>query len=244
MDPLRRPLLVANWKMNLTAHEATSLARRLRSEAARLDHVDVVVAPPFAVLAAVAEALAGSNVSVAGQDLDVRADGATWVLLGGPDVARKLASAARLGLVPIVRVGDTAEDRARGEALESLHRQLDALGPTLATMSGPVAIVYEPLWATDTGASATASDIAPMHRAIRAHLGRIDVALSVRARILHGGAVTRDDALVCLDADEVDGVLVSMPGVDLDAFVAIATLADRLLAAPPAAHPTAEPLAL
>ena len=253
MDPLRRPLVAANWKMHFTTHEATAAARRLRAGLAQLGDVEVVVAPPFTALAAVAEALSGGRVHVAAQNMHSRADGAftgevsgpmlrdvgaTWVLLGhserrtlfhetDADVAAKLASAVEQGFAPIVCVGESLEARGRGDALEVVHRQLAALGPTLATAPS-MSIAYEPLWAMGTGESASASDIEPMHRAIRAHLARVDAELAVRTRILYGGPVTPDDALAFLDADDVDGVLVGMPAVDLDAFVAIARLADRL----------------
>ena len=253
MDPLRRPLLAANWKMHFTTHEATAAARRLRAGVAQLGDVEVVVAPPFTALASVAKALSGGRVHVAAQNMHPRADGAftgevsgamlrdvgaTWVLLGhserrtlfhetDADVAAKLASAVEQGFAPIVCVGESLEARRRGDALDVVHGQLAALGATIA-IAPSIAIAYEPLWAMGTGESASASDIEPMHRAIRAHLARIDPELAVRARIVYGGPFTPDDALAFLDAEDVDGVLVGMPAVDLEAVVAIARLADRL----------------
>ena len=256
MDPLRRPLLAANWKMHFTTREAETLARKLRAAVAPLEHVDVVVAPPFTALAAVAAELVGTHVRVAAQNMHARADGAftgevggpmirdagaTWVLLGhserrglfhetDEDVATKLASAIEQGFVPIVCVGETLEDRRRGDALGVVHRQLGALLPVLSTTPGPLAIAYEPVWALGTGEPVTPGDAEAMHRAIRSQLARGGAELAVRARILYAGPVTRDDALGFLDDDDVDGLLVSTPGVDVDAFVAMCALADRLTA--------------
>jgi triosephosphate isomerase len=270
MDPLRRPIVASNWKMHLTTHEAVTVARRLRAAVTRLDHVDVLVAPPFTVLAAVADVLNGTRVRVAAQTMDARADGAftgevsgpmirdagaTWVLLGhherrrlfhetDADVAAKLASAVEQGFVPIVCVGDSLEDRQRGDALGAVHRQLDAVLEILSTTPGPITLAYEPVWAMGTGYGASAADVEPMHRAIRTQLARTSAELSIRARILYAGPVTKDDALLFLEDDDVDGVLVGSPGVNLESFITIATLADRLAAGEDSIRPVEENVVL
>ena len=147
---MRKPLIAGNWKMFKTVHEAVVFVNELRGALKDVDDVDIVVAPPFIAVHAVAEALADRNIAVAAQNLHweregaftgevsapmIKDAGATLVIIGHSErrplfgetdatVNRKIDAALAAGLTPIVCVGETLEERERNETLDVLDRQI------------------------------------------------------------------------------------------------------------------------
>ncbi len=238
-----RHLIAGNWKMNATTAEAAVLAAAIRDGAAGLA-CDLLVCPPATQLAAVAHALAGSDVAVGGQDChaegcgahtgDIAAAmladaGATWVILGHSErraehhetdaMARaKTLAAVAAGLAPIVCVGETDAQRNAGQQTEIVGRQL--AGSLPEGFSGVVA--YEPIWAIGTGRSATEADVAAMHAFIRAELARMFPRQGPGLRILYGGSVKPSNAAGLLRLPDVGGALVGGASLVADDFLAIA----------------------
>ena len=246
---MRTPLLAANWKMHKTVPDAIAFVTAFAPRLADVTHADVVLAPPFTALAAVADACRGSRVDVAGQNLhwapegaftgEVSAGmltgaGATHVILGhserrqlfGEDdalVARKTRAAIDAGLTPIVCIGETLAQREAGETLAVLGRQIEEslTGVTPAELAALI-VAYEPVWAIGTGRTATPDQAQDAHAHIRRGLAALggDEAAD-RCRILYGGSVKPANAEAIAGQADVDGALVGGASLDPASFAEI-----------------------
>jgi triosephosphate isomerase len=242
--------------MNAGGPEAGGLAAAVAREAAEMHRVDVLVAPPFTALAAVAQLLdeAGSRVAVGAQNMSheasgaftgeisggmLRDAGATFVILGHSErrqilgetdaiVATKTAAAMTTGPRPIVCVGETLEQREAGSTLEVVERQVRAVTEALARQPGFGAIAYEPVWAIGTGKVARPEDAQEVHARIRALLGEVSEELARQTRLLYGGSVKADNAAALLSQPDVDGALVGGASLDPAGFGKIIEAAQRL----------------
>jgi triosephosphate isomerase len=254
MNAKRRPLIAGNWKMHAGGLEGVKLAMQVRALADDVPHVDLLVAPPYTALAAVAAELDGSSVIVAAQNLHgkphgaftgeisggmLNEAGARWVIVGhserrqyfsesDQDVAVKIAAALDHSLVPIVCVGETLEQRESKKTLEVVKRQIDAVLDVLAGDAHPCAIAYEPVWAIGTGRNASPADAEHVHAAIRAWLAGKSSVLAERTRILYGGSVKPDNAASLLAEPNIDGALIGGASLDAGSFGAIAKAAEAL----------------
>jgi triosephosphate isomerase (TIM) len=253
MPRARRPLIAGNWKMFHGGATSVDLAGAIaRGAQAVPSGVDLVVAPPFTALAAVAHEVSGSRVEVAAQNLHAQAEGAftgevsapmllesgcRWVIIGHSErrqlfgetdaqVAEKTAAALAAGLRPIVCLGETLEEREAGTTLDVVFRQLDAFLGALATAPGVGAIAYEPVWAIGTGKVAGPEQAQEVHAALRQRLAARDPDLAEATRILYGGSVKPDNAAGLLACADVDGGLVGGASLKADSFLAIAAAAD------------------
>lgn len=251
MNPSRKPLIAGNWKMFNGGRTGVELAQGCVAFARDLPKVEVVVAPPFTALAAVAETIDGSPVGLAAQNLYPKDQGAftgeisapmlkecgcAWVILGHSErrqifgeadafVAEKVAAALAHGLRPIVCVGETLAQREAGETLRVVKQQVDAFLDVIAQSSDAVAIAYEPVWAIGTGKNAGPAEAEEVHAAIRSWLQAKAEALATRTRILYGGSVKPDNAAALLGCPNVDGALVGGASLDAGSFGAIARAA-------------------
>ena len=257
MNVNRRPLIAGNWKMHHGGTSGVELAASIvRLARVVIDLVDLVIAPPFTVLAACAHECEGSGVAIAGQNLYpcdsgaftgeisppmLKDSGCTYVIVGHserrsifgePDatVAQKTAAAIAAGLIPIVCVGETLEEREAKKTLEVIERQVGAVLPAMAATKMPVAIAYEPVWAIGTGKNAGPAEAEAVHAFIRSMLARAPQAptLADRTRILYGGSVKPDNVASLLAAPNVDGALVGGASLDASSFGAIARAAHLL----------------
>ena len=237
-------LIAGNWKMNTTTAEAASLATALRGGS---PGCDLLVCPPATQLVAVAGLLAGSPVAVGGQDCHAEANGAhtgdisaamlrdtgaSWVILGHSErranhgetnemVRQKTVAAVAAGLMPIVCVGETDEQRSAGRETEVVGWQL--AGSLPEGFAGVVA--YEPVWAIGSGKSATEDDVETMHAFIRAELLRQFPATGGGMRILYGGSVKPANAASLMALPDVGGALVGGASLVAADFLAIAAAA-------------------
>ncbi|HEX4340560.1 MAG TPA: triose-phosphate isomerase [Polyangiaceae bacterium] len=250
MNPGRRPLIAGNWKMYKGGAHGITLAHSIAEGVRDIAGVDVVVAPPFTALAAVAHEVndvAGDRVGVAAQNMYPKAEGAftgeisapmllesgcTWVILGHSErrqlfgetdtgVRDKAVAALEAGLRPIVCVGETLEEREAGRTLEVVFRQIDAVAATLAKSPDLAVIAYEPVWAIGTGKVAGPDQAEEAHAAIRERLRSVSQALSDKAPILYGGSVKPDNAAMLLACPNVDGALVGGASLEAGSFLQI-----------------------
>jgi triosephosphate isomerase len=247
MANARRPLVAGNWKMNGLSASVAELDRMIAGLGAGKP-VDVMVCPPATLVAAFAARAKGSPVAIGGQDChaqpsgaftgDIAAEmlkdaGATAVIVGhserralhhetDADVQAKAKAAWRAGLMAVVCVGETLEERDAGRTLDVVSRQIAGSVPEGATPANLV-IAYEPVWAIGTGKTPTTVDVAKVHGQIRERLRAVSPALAEGTRILYGGSVKGSNAAELMAVSDVDGALVGGASLKADEFLAIAS---------------------
>jgi triosephosphate isomerase len=238
-------LFVANWKMHKTIGEATTYAHRFGALASDLPGSDLVLAPPFTALEAVARALRGTGVELAGQDLHFEAQGAftgevsaamlleagcRLVIIGhserrrlfgetDQDSARKVRAALAAGLTPILCVGETLEEREGGRTQAVVERQLAAVLTDLRLGAADrMVVAYEPVWAIGTGRHATPEQAVEVHRTVRGALAQKLGAAEQSIRILYGGSVSPENIGDLTAAPEIQGALVGGASLEAEKF--------------------------
>ncbi|MDD2867129.1 triose-phosphate isomerase [Neomegalonema sp.] len=237
----RRKLVAGNWKMNGLAANAAEFDR-IRAGAAAVREADALICPPATLIAA----LAGRGLALGGQDChakpsgahtgDLSAEmlrdaGASAAILGHSErradhgetdalVRAKAEAAKRAGLLAIICVGETLEQREAGQAVAVVEGQLAGSIPEGAT-AAEVVVAYEPVWAIGTGRAATPQDVREIHAAIRAALvGRFG-AEGQAMRILYGGSVKPSNAAELFAVPDVDGALVGGASLTAAEFLPI-----------------------
>ena len=245
----RRPVFAANWKMNLGPTSAADFVRVFAAESPARDDRTLILFPSALSFAAVREAagtrrdirLGVQNVhaeekgAFTGESsVAIAADaGAEFVLVGHSErrhvfgetdveTARKCARVLEAGLVPVLCVGETIEQRERGETEQVVLHQLRTGLSMLDTASvSRLLVAYEPVWAIGTGRTATPDDAAEVHRVIRAELRARVGSEAANIPILYGGSVSASNVASLLGAAEVDGVLVGGASLDPRGWAAI-----------------------
>lgn len=243
-----RPLVAGNWKMNGLKSSVKLVGEIAELYSTELkDAVDLLVCPPATLVYLCAVSAVGSRIAVGGQDAHRNASGAhtgdvspemladlgaTYVILGhserrahhreiDEDVRLKAQAARRAGLIAVVCVGETREEREAGRALEIVASQLDGSIPDGATGLDTV-IAYEPVWAIGTGLTPTAADVAEVHGLIRRGLTNRFGEDGTRIRILYGGSVKPQNARELMGVPEVNGALVGGASLVAADFLGIA----------------------
>jgi triosephosphate isomerase len=247
---MRTLLIAGNWKMNpATRAEAVALADAVRTGVGQETGVRVVLCPPAVFLEGVDSILAGTPIGLSGQNMHWEAAGAftgeisgamlvgvgcTHVILGHSErrhgmgetdsqVNNKLAAALTVGLIPIVCIGETKEERQGDETERVLTRQLTGslAGLTPEQMVGTV-LAYEPVWAIGTGLTATPEQAQAAHHFIRTWL-RTEFGAATAARVVvqYGGSVKPDNAAELLASPDIDGALIGGASLKSADFLAI-----------------------
>jgi triosephosphate isomerase (TIM) len=243
---MRTPFIAANWKMFKTVHEAVVFIKEFRSVVKDVGDVEIVVAPPFTALHAAAEAARNSAIGISAQNIHweregaftgeisaamVKEAGADYVILGHSErrrlfnetdqtVNRKLQAAIAAGLTAIVCIGETLEERDRGETLAVLDKQLKAgLDGLTGDQVGALVIAYEPVWAIGTGRNATPEQAGEAHAHIRSRLRAwFGGAAADLCHVIYGGSVKPDNIHELILLPDVDGALVGGASLDVRAF--------------------------
>jgi triosephosphate isomerase len=249
-SPLRKPIIAGNWKMNMSPSEAGLLAKDLRESLGNQEDVDVVVAPPFVSLYPVAEVLRGSGIALSGQDLFWEDKGAftgaisptmlldvgcEYVIIGHSErrqyfgetdetVNRKVRAALVHGLLQIMCIGESLEQRENGETFKIVEAQLDGgLRDLQKEAIRSMVIAYEPIWAIGTGKTATPEQAQEVHAFIRDYLNNHfgpDVGGAVR--IQYGGSVNPENIDDLMAKPDIDGALVGGASLKAANFTRIA----------------------
>jgi triosephosphate isomerase len=250
---MRQPLVAGNWKMNGSLGGSSELLAGVVAGAGAIERCGIAVCPPFPYLALAAEALRGSKVALGAQDVSIHEPGAytgevagsmltdfgcTFVIVGhserrqyhGEDdllVARKYARAVEYGLTPILCVGETLEQRERGETERVVAAHVDGV----INLSGVDAfrrgvIAYEPVWAIGTGVTATPDQAQEVHAFIRARIAAKSPEVADGLQILYGGSMKPGNAAELMAQPDIDGGLIGGASLVADDFLAICRAAD------------------
>ena len=246
----RQPLVAGNWKLNGTRESAGVLARAVADGFSGADApgCHCVLCPTFVHLDLVREALGGGAVALGAQNCSGEESGAFtgevapgmlagsgcgYVIVGhserralfgesSADVAGKALAAQAAGLVPILCVGETLEEREAGRVEAVVGEQLDALLEVHGTEPfGGLVVAYEPVWAIGTGRTASPEEAQDVHAMIRTRLAAKDAGKAAALRVLYGGSVKPDNAATLFGQPDIDGGLIGGASLDADAFLAI-----------------------
>jgi triosephosphate isomerase (TIM) len=246
---MRKPIVAGNWKMNKTSEEAEALVKGVISAVSGVDGVDVVVCPPYTALERIAGVLKGTSVALGAQNMHWEANGAftgevsgamlltcgcKYVILGHSErrqyfgetdksVNKRLKTALRVGLKPIVCVGETLEERKSEVTNQVVRKQVTGgLEGILASEAKDLVLAYEPVWAIGTGLTASPDQADAVHGMIRQVLADLyDETVAQSVRIQYGGSVKPDNAVDLFGQPNIDGGLIGGAALDADSFAAI-----------------------
>jgi len=245
---MRTKIVAGNWKMNKTASEAAALIDGIKAELEGVTGVDVVVCPPATDLKDAAAAVEGSTIGLGAQNVHWEESGAftgevsaamlkdlgvTYVIIGHSErrqyfgetdetVNKRTKAALAAGLIPLVCVGETLEERDSGQMESIVVNQVKEGLADLGDDLGKVVVAYEPVWAIGTGRTASPAQAQEVHALIRRTLAEIssgDVANTIR--IQYGGSMKPDNAVELLSQPDIDGGLIGGAALKADSFAAI-----------------------
>lgn len=243
---MRKWIVAGNWKMNNDIGESIALARGIRKELPQIKNGEVVLCPPFTALSSVAAVIAGSSIKLAAQNMHHEDKGAftgevspgmltdvgcQYVIIGHSErrkyflesdeiVNLKVKKALSSGLLPIVCVGETEEERLQGITSFVVGRQVKKALYGREEIER-VVIAYEPVWAIGTGKVATSGEAQEVHKFIRDILYELYGEKSSPVSILYGGSVTKDNIGDLISQPDIDGALVGGASLQIDGFLGI-----------------------
>ncbi|HWS14643.1 MAG TPA: triose-phosphate isomerase [Candidatus Methylomirabilis sp.] len=247
---MRVPVIAGNWKMYKTAGEAAAFVRAFRPLVSAVRGVEIVLAPPYPSIAAVAELVRGSGIGVASQNVHfadegaftgevsprmVADAGATHCIIGHSErrqyyaedddaVNRKVRATLAAGLTPILCVGETLPEREDGKTFDVVGRQIAGGSKEIVAADGPrVIVAYEPVWAIGTGKTATPDQAQEVHAFLRDRLKALWGRAADSVRILYGGSVKPDNIAALMANRDIDGALVGGASLSPESFAKIVT---------------------
>jgi triosephosphate isomerase len=253
MSPDRIPLIAGNWKMHKTVEHAEEFIQALLPRVSSVQRAEVAICPTFTALQAMVDSTRGSRVGVYAQNMHQADEGAftgevsgpmladigvSGVILGHSErrqmfgetdkaLAQKLPAALAAGLQPVLCVGETEEERERGDMERKLRHQVqEALARIEPDRLADIVIAYEPIWAIGSGQVATAEQAQEAVGFIRALVADRSAAHAARTRILYGGSVKPENAAELLALPDVDGALLGGASLDAESLAAIVAAAE------------------
>ena len=246
---MRRPIIAGNWKMHKTIEESVELVSTLKKNLSGVHHCEIVVCPPFTSLIAVKEVIKDTNIVLGAQNMFWEKKGAytgeispemlvsvgcKYVIIGHSErrqyfhetdetVNKKMLSAFSSGLIPIVCVGETLQEREKNITFQVIERQVkNGLANIPSNKVESLVIAYEPVWAIGTGKTATpqqAEEVQAYIRAIYAEMYGSIPAESIR--ILYGGSIKPENISELMKQKNIDGGLVGGASLEADSFTKI-----------------------
>ncbi len=250
---MRRKLVAGNWKMNGSRASIKELLDGIQAGLSEVKNAEVAVAPPYVYLGEVQQQLSGTPVAVSAQNVSDQVSGAftgevavsmlqdfgcRYVIVGHSErrtlygetdavVAKKFQVARAGGIIPILCVGETLDEREGGITEEVVGRQVDAVIDLEGIGAFAEAVIaYEPVWAIGTGKTATPEQAQDVHDFIRTRLAAHDEAVAAKTRILYGGSMNAANAADLLAKPDIDGGLIGGASLKADQFLTICRAAD------------------
>jgi len=245
---MRRMLMVANWKMNKSIAETRAFCQEFMPLVNNIRNIDMVICPPFTSLQVLKSELESSIVKLGAQNLFGEENGAytgeisasmltdvgcCYVIIGhserrrimGEDdglINRKVKAALSAGLIPILCVGETLQQREKSIAEEVVENQIFSCLENISLKEGELVIAYEPVWAIGTGMNASSEDAQEMIKFIRNNLCRIfDKSTAESIRILYGGSVNENNIEELMVKKDIDGALIGGASLQPASFAGI-----------------------
>jgi triosephosphate isomerase len=252
---MREFLVAGNWKMNGSTGASEELVSSIVAGVPKGSGFRLLVCPPFPYLASVARLVSASKVALGAQNVSEHESGAFtgetspsmlkdvgcgYVIVGHSErraiygetsaqVAAKFQAALAAGLIPILCVGETLEEREAGTTERVIDEQLDAVLDTAGVESFTSAVIaYEPVWAIGTGMTATPEQAQDVHKHIRARLATQNADLAEKVQILYGGSMKGENAPGLLSMPDIDGGLIGGASLKASDFLAIAEAAAQI----------------
>lgn len=244
---MRQSLIMGNWKMNTSREEGVQLAKAL-AEGLSADSQEVAVCVPFVYISDIRNALSGSSIAVGAQNVADQAAGAytgevsaamladcgvKYALVGHSErrsyygdtnesVAARFCQALKQGVVPVLCVGETLEEREKDRTFQVVDEQLNAVIDAAGIEAFEKAVIaYEPVWAIGTGKTATDEQAQEVHKYIRQRIAERSAAIAEKVQILYGGSVKPDNAKALFAMPDIDGGLVGGASLDAKGFLQI-----------------------
>lgn len=250
---MRQPLIAGNWKMNGNKADTVDLLNGIKAGITDVSRAAVAVCPPFPYLYLAEQILAGTAIAYGAQDVSreeigaytgqvsaamLKDFGCKYAIVGHSErrlfnaetdaiIARKYAQAVAHGLVPILCVGETLEEREHGKTEEVVARHLDGVidAHGVDALSQGV-IAYEPVWAIGTGVTATPEQAQDVHAFLRARIAAKSADVAERVQILYGGSMKPNNALELIGQADIDGGLIGGAALKAADFLAICKAGD------------------
>ena len=247
----RKTLIAGNWKMNLTLDESIQLVRAISRGIGDLEGTEVLVAPPFTSLPVVKQAIGEARIFLGAQNMYWEPNGAYTGEISGPMLVEagcshvilghserrtlfketsemvdlKVKAAVSIGLIPIICIGETLEERDKGQTIEVIKKQLDESMKNFKddkTIPSSTILAYEPVWAIGTGRTATPEQAQEVHHHIRQWMeDNFDPETASLVRILYGGSVKPENAKDLMLRPDIDGALVGGASLKAEQFIPI-----------------------
>lgn len=249
---MRQPLVAGNWKMNGSKESIKALLDGIKQGIGEVNSAEVLVCAPAIYIDTASSQLEGSNVVVGAQNMSEQTSGAytgeiagsmlndfgcKYVIIGhserraiyGEDdalVAQKFAAVRAAGMIPILCVGETLEERESGVTETVVARQIDAVidAEGIDALADAV-IAYEPVWAIGTGKTASPEQAQDVHAFIRGRLSEQSADVAAKTRVLYGGSMNAGNAAELLAKDDIDGGLIGGASLKSEDFLTIARAA-------------------
>ncbi|MDR0485278.1 MAG: triose-phosphate isomerase [Elusimicrobiota bacterium] len=243
---MRKPIMAGNWKMNKTISESLSFIESLKSSAAGISDIEILICPPFTSLFALREQMQGTQIALGAQNLFWEAKGAftgeispimlkdsgcKYVLIGHSErrqyfgetdecVNKKTKAAFEAGLIPIVCVGETLKEREDNLTFKIIERQIrGGLSQLQPQYAKEIVIAYEPVWAIGTGKTASPKQAQEVHQFIRKTYESLYAGCAEGIRLLYGGSVKPDNISELMRQQDIDGGLVGGASLEPDSFL-------------------------